>query len=110
VREAVTFTQAALDGYRETGQMAGDETANALRAIMATALPNEPLVVDAAEILGPAEAYGGQVSFRYTAPLALVLVAIFGTLYWRDRRQGGYRAVRLDRVTESAPAARVVGG
>jgi len=110
VREAVAFTQAALDGYRETGQIAGDATANALRAIIATAVPNEPLVADAAEMLGPAEAYGGQVSFRYTAPLALVLVAIFGTLYWRDRRQGGYRAVRLDRVTESAPAARVAGG
>jgi fucose permease len=111
VHEALGFTEAALARYRETGRIQGDATANALRAILATGLPDEPLVGEAAAILGPAEAYGGQVSFRYAAPLAVVLVAIFGTLYIRDRRQGGYRAVRLEPVpAERAVAERAVGG
>ncbi len=44
------------------------------------------------------EARGGQESFRYVAPAALVLVAVFGTMYLNDRRRGGYRAERLERV------------
>jgi fucose permease len=111
VRDALAFTQAALDRHRETGTIQGDATANALRAIQATALPNEPLVDEAGAILGPAEAHGGQVSFRYAAPMALVLIVIFGTMYWRDRRQGGYRAVRLERVTTGGAAVeRAAGG
>jgi fucose permease len=109
VRDALAFTQAALEEIRAEGGIRGDATANALRAIQGTALPDEPLVQEAGAILGPAEAYGGQVSFRYAAPLALVLVAIFGTLYWRDRRQGGYRAVRLERTAaERVPAERAM--
>jgi fucose permease len=98
VRDALTATQAALRVYRETGSIRGDATANALRAIVATRLPAEPLANEAAAILQPAEARGGQVSFRYVAPAALVLVLVFGTMYLKDRRRGGYRAVRLERV------------
>ena len=47
--------------------------------------------------LQPAEARGGQVSFRYVAPAAIVLVIVFGVMYVQDRRRGGYRAVRLER-------------
>jgi fucose permease len=98
VRDALSATQTALSVYRQTGNIRGDATANALRAIVATRLPEDPLVGEAAAILQPAEARGGQVSFRYVAPAALVLIAVFGTMYVLDRRRGGYRAVRLERV------------
>jgi fucose permease len=101
VREALTATQAALAVYRQTGEIRGDTTANALRAVVATRLQSEPLVGEAAAILQPAEAHGGQFSFRYVAPAALVLIVVFGTMYVNDRRRGGYRAVRLER--EPAP-------
>ena len=65
-------------------------------------LAGEPVVAEAAAILQPAEAYGGQRSFRYAAPAALILIVVFGTMYVRDRQQGGYRVVRLERVREQA--------
>lgn len=99
VREAQDQTGAALATYRATGSLAGDATANALRAVIGTRLPDEPLVGQAAAILQPAEAHGGQVSFRYVAPAALALVLVFGTMFVLDRRRGGYRAVRLSMST-----------
>ena len=108
VQEAYDATRTALAAYRETGQMAGDATANALRSIVATALPDEPLVADAAAVLMPAEARGGQISFRFVAPFALILVLVFGSLHLRDRRSGGYRAVRLERAGAAAPTLALV--
>src|SRR5690606_18529512 len=54
---------------------------------------------EANAILQPAEATGGQRSFRYVAPAAIILILVFGTMYLRDRARGGYRAVRLERAT-----------
>jgi hypothetical protein len=101
VRDALQATRAALAAYEQTGTIQHDATANALRAIVGTAVPNEPLVGEANAILQPAEAYGGQRSFRYVAPAALLLIAVFGTMYRRDRRRGGYRVQRLDRSHEA---------
>ncbi|MGH7710314.1 MAG: MFS transporter, partial [Gemmatimonadaceae bacterium] len=98
VQEALTATRTALASQAQTGNINNDATANALRAIVATAIPNEPLVGEANAILQPAEASGGQQAFRYVAPVALLLVVVFGLMYLRDRRRGGYRAVRLERV------------
>jgi hypothetical protein len=100
VMEALAATETALSRYRTSGLIQGDATANALRAVVATQLAGESTVSEAAAILQPAEAYGGQRSFRYAAPAALVLIVVFGTMYIRDRQQGGYRVVRLERVTE----------
>ena len=58
----------------------------------------DPAVADANALLQPAEARGGQESFRYVAPAALVLIVVFGTMYLNDRRRGGYRAERLQRA------------
>ena len=98
VEDAHAATRAALAANEQTGSINNDATANALRAIVATAIPNEPLIAEANAILQPAEAHGGQRSFRYVAPAALILIVAFGTMYRRDRRRGGYRAVRLERV------------
>jgi hypothetical protein len=97
VRDALAATETALAEQERTGDVQNDATANALRAVVATAIPGEPLVGQANAILQPAEAMGGQKSFRYIAPAALVLILVFGTMYVNDRRRGGYRAVRLER-------------
>ncbi len=94
VGDALTATRRALDALRESGRVDGDATPTALRAIVATRL-DDPVVADASAILLPAEARGGQESFRYVAPAALVLIVVFGTMYLNDRRRGGYRAERL---------------
>ena len=95
IEDALAAASDALTAYRMAGEIEGDATANALRAVVATQLADEPIVAEAAAILQPAEAYGGQRSFRYAAPAALVLVVVFGTMYLGDRRRGGYRVVRL---------------
>lgn len=96
VEEALTATRTALAAKQSTGSIHNDATANALRAVVATAIPGEPLVTEANAILQPAEAAGGQRSFRYVAPAALILLLVFGLMYAADRRKGGYRAVKLE--------------
>jgi fucose permease len=98
VQEAITTTDTALAKYRTSGKIEGDDTANALRAVIAAQLPGDVLAAQAAAILQPAEAYGGQRSFRYVAPAALVLILVFGTMYVRDRQHGGYKVVRLEKA------------
>jgi len=95
VEDALAATRSALAAAGQTGSINNDLAANALRAVVATAIPNEPLVGEANAILQPAEASGGQRSFRYVAPAALLLILVFGVMYLRDRRRGGYRAVSL---------------
>lgn len=69
-------------------------TANALRAVIESG-STASTVERARGLLGPADNHGGLVSFRYLVPLSGVLVLIFGLLYIRERRSGGYRAERL---------------
>jgi fucose permease len=104
VQSALDVTRTALAEAASTGTIQNDATANALRAIVSTAIPNEPLIGEANGILQPAEARGGQKSFRYVAPLSLILIAVFGALYLNDRRRGGYRAERLERQRATASA------
>jgi fucose permease len=102
VKEALAATDTALAAYRASSKIEGDDTANALRAVIATRIPGDALAGQAAAILQPAEAYGGQRSFRYVAPAALVLILVFGTMYVRDRQQGGYKVVRLEKARGQA--------
>jgi fucose permease len=95
VRDAIGATQSALTVYRERGEIGSDATANALRAVIASGVPNDPAVAQAGAILQPAEAYGGQTSLRVVAPLALILTVVFGLMYLSDRRRGGYRIERI---------------
>lgn len=102
VEDALAATRTALTVRQQSGGINNDAAANALRAVVATAIPNEPLVAEANAILQPAEAAGGQRSFRYVAPAALLLLLVFGALYLNDRRKGGYRAVRLEAKAAAA--------
>ena len=52
------------------------------------------------EILGPAEAAGGQRTLLLITPIAAVIALIFGLMYIRDRARGGYRVERLGARTE----------
>ena len=83
-----------LRAYRAEGALPAPETANALRALIASDADSE-LVADATAVLGPADNYGGKVSFRYVAPLCGILVLVFGAMYARDRSRGGYRVERI---------------
>jgi MFS family permease len=46
-------------------------------------------------VLDPADNYGGRMAFRRLAPLAAVIVLVFGLLYFNDRRRGGYKVEHL---------------
>ncbi len=82
---------AALVGreHAATGDLPSPATANALRAVIGADVGD--LSREAGAILGPADNFGGRVSFLYVVPLCLLLTLIFGTMYLRDRRAGGYR-------------------
>jgi len=98
VEEALAATKAAITTAQQSGSVQNDATANALRAIVSTAIPREPLIGEANAILQPAEAEGGQRSFRYVAPAALILILVFGAMFMSDRKSGGYKAVKLGRM------------
>jgi hypothetical protein len=54
-----------------------------------------PVLDHVQALLGPAENYGGRMSFRYLVPLAAFAALIFALLYASDRRKGGYRVKRI---------------
>ncbi len=97
VIDAQAAAQAAADvvaDYRSAGSLPQPATANALRAVI-TSDASPELAGAARSILGPADNYGGRISFRYVVPLCGVLTLIFVTLYARDRRAGGYVVERI---------------
>ncbi len=94
VEQTIQLSQTALDAYEANGELPGNATANALRAITSSGV-DVPAVEQAQALLSPAENYGGRMSFRYVAPLAVIITVIFSVLYWRDKQAGGYRAERI---------------
>jgi hypothetical protein len=58
--------------------------------------PDAGLVGEAQAVLGPADNYGGRISFRWVTPLCAILALIFGALYARDRAAGGYTVRRIE--------------
>ena len=93
-QSAEAAARTALAAYQEQGGLPSPETANALRALISSGAG--PAVVDRAQaLLGPADNYGGRISFRYVTPLCGILFLSFGALYLRDRRAGGYRVTRI---------------
>ena len=92
---AATASRNVVAEYRRTGDLPSPGTANALRALITSGASTE-LVDEARAVLGPADNYGGRISFRYVVPLCGALALIFGALYARDRRAGGYRVRRVE--------------
>lgn len=90
VQTAIELSENVLKTYRAQGSLPGVETANAMRAVIGSGV--ESSVIDEAQsLLGPAENYGGRISFRYIAPFSILLILIFGMILYRDRKTGGYR-------------------
>jgi hypothetical protein len=94
VQSAVTAASEVVRAYRAAGALPAPATANALRALIASDA-DEELVGHANAILGPADNYGGRLSFRYVVPLCGILTLIFAGVYARDRSSGGYRVERI---------------
>ena len=94
IEAAATAARETLAAARVSGALPEIATANALRAIIESGADDD-LATRAAAILGPADNYGGRVSFRYILPFTGALILVFGLLYARDRRAGGYRPIRI---------------
>ena len=92
---AVSAASGVVQEYEVSGMLPAPATANALRSIIASDA-DEELIGQAQAILGPADNYGGKISFRYMVPLCGVLMLIFGALYMRDRSTGGYRIESIE--------------
>jgi len=102
VSKAIEASDAVLQHYTQNQELPPNQTANALRTVIDSGVASE-VVGEASSILGPADNYGGRISFRYVVPLSGILVLIFGLLYLNDRRAGGYKVERLG-ADSSKPA------
>jgi MFS family permease len=87
LRAAIASAESVLASHRQNGALPPIETANALRAIVSSGA-DSPAVAEAQAILGPADNYGGRMSFRWVAPLSIFLILVFGALYLNARRRG----------------------
>lgn len=101
VQRAAEMAQSVV--AQANGGLPEGTTANALRAIIDTqvavssgATPEAAALVGRAQaLLGPADNFGGRMSFRYIVPFTCLLIVIFGILYVRDRRAGGYKVTKI---------------
>jgi len=94
------YNEQALSHYRSVGELDGRLTGNALRALSDSGLEQESdLVEEAGAVLRPADNYGGRMSFRWVAPVALIVAIFFAGMFFYDRKRGGYKTVRLDSDT-----------
>jgi len=91
---AMEKAQAALKKAKAQNQLPEPDTANALRDIINTG-GQAPVAKEADALLGPADNYGGLMSFRYVAPLGIILAVVFGLLYASDKARGGYRVEKI---------------
>jgi len=88
-KDEVARIQADPEGWKPT-----TETANVLRAAIGAG-HQDAVVDEAAKILNPGDNFGGRMAFREMAPLAIILVVVFGALYINDRRRGGYAVEKI---------------
>ncbi|MEX0770398.1 MAG: MFS transporter [Balneolaceae bacterium] len=96
-QNVLNHTENALDYYRSNGELDGNLTGNALRALLDAGIPQEEeLTAEASQILRPADNYGGRMSFFWVAPVAFLVAIVFLIMFINDKRQGGYKVVRLD--------------
>jgi MFS family permease len=94
VENSIALVEGVLASQQRAGQLPAIETANAFRSVLGTGV-QIPAAEHAQALLGPAENYGGRISFRYCVPLAAAVVIVFALLYASDRRRGGYRVERI---------------
>jgi len=116
--EAIDKARDVLATYQRTGSLPHPATANALRAATKSGPPDSAGASATAaaalaarhqveDLLNPAENKGGLISFRFVAPLSLILILIFGVLYARDLR--ARRNATPARATEHDTLQRATG-
>ncbi|MCX7013555.1 MAG: MFS transporter [Candidatus Sumerlaeota bacterium] len=91
ITAAMEKAKAALGKIKAEKNLVEPDTANALRDIINTG-GDAPAAKEAGALLGPADNFGGRMSFRYVAPVGVILIIIFGLLFASDRAKGGYKA------------------
>lgn len=95
LERALAVINAAIEDYEERGErIIGPSVPIGLREIGSIHMDHE-VVDEAGAILAPAEAWGGQQALLLISPVMLIIIAVFGTMYLKDRRRGGYKAERL---------------
>ena len=85
---------------RDATALPPGETARTLRAIAGSGV-DAPFVSEAQALLNPADNFGGRRSFRLLAPWGIILIVVFGVMYFRERMTGGYKAVKLSAKDKS---------
>ncbi len=102
IMNAVNASRDVLQTYGQANRLPEPGTANALRTVIdseAAVLETNPeataVIGQARSVLNPADNHGGRISFRFVVPFTCLLIVIFGILYWRDRKAGGYKVERL---------------
>ena len=108
VQKAIDATNKVVAAGK-SGTLPPIETANAMRAITGLGIV-DPAVTNVANLLGPAENFGGRTSFKRLVPFAAIAAVIFAILWVNDRRKGGYRAQRIDEEFSAAPPRRETVG
>jgi hypothetical protein len=108
VQKAIDATNKVVAAGK-SGTLPPIETANAMRAITGLGIA-DPAVTNVANLLGPAENFGGRTSFKRLVPFAAIAAVIFAILWVNDRRKGGYRAQRIDEEVSAAPPRRETVG
>jgi MFS family permease len=91
---AVDMAKQVLAAFESEGVLPPIQTANALRKAIDESRGSS-IKDDAAELLKPADNYGGRVSFRYVSTLSIALTMIFGLMFLRDRMAGGYQVEEI---------------
>ena len=86
--------QQVKEQIETSGKLPVKDTAKALQIIIKY-MPDKDLGRQAKAIIAPADDYGGLMSFRIVASLAIVLVVVFGIMYARDRARGGYKIEKI---------------
>ncbi|NND70943.1 MAG: MFS transporter [Rhodothermales bacterium] len=95
MQTAIDASSQVVDYYEETGDLPELSTADAMRLIISSGA-EKSVTQPVNAILGPADNYGGRISFRYVVPLCGVLAIIFLLLFLGDRKRGGYQVVRIN--------------
>ncbi|MEN9358490.1 MAG: hypothetical protein RL095_25 [Verrucomicrobiota bacterium] len=83
-------TAAAMQGLIKNAPP-GEKTAK----VKENGIAADKLTAQLKAVLNPADNKGGLMSFRLLAPFAGLLVLIFGTIWFLDRRNGGYKAEQI---------------
>ena len=99
VEAALNRSREALEQYKDKGSFDGATVGNALRATVDSNVKAEAdLIASATSLLRSADNYGGRKAFFWIGPVAFLIAVVFLILYSRNRKQGGYRAVQLERI------------